>query len=317
MDLKKSALALLALGLTGVANAGGFVPPAACSNHPVTVPCERSAWDLGFTAFWSRPTADNFTFSTVSNNSNISALYISPKYKFGFAVEGSYHWSTGNDLTLNWTRYHKSFDRVFVDSSDEDSVSAGNFDVDFDAVNLELGQHIDVGPNWDVRVHLGGQYVRLNTDTMSAGASALASFNAGNFSAGVMSVDFDGFGPRTGLDAKYNLSNGFGLVARTAVSLLVGDRKVGGYSASFSNGTPTVNTTYDFGSQRNVVAGFENRTGLNYTVNMSQGSLVGEIGYAVSMYANPLMAADLNDTSTASSSHFGMNGLYGTIKYVS
>lgn len=318
MDLKKSALALLALGLTGVASAGGFVPPPACSNHPVTVPCERTAWDLGFTAYWARPTNEylNYGVDTVSTDglTTHDAVHVKPKYKFGFTLEGSYHWSTGNDLTVNWTRYHRSFDgdHTYADGS----IGAAEARFNFDSVNVELGQHIDVGPNWDVRVHFGGQYMRLDHTIASVKSRSVSNLQNGTFTTTSSESDFDGFGPRTGLDAKYNLSNGFGIVARSAVSLLVGDIKAKGATAAYEGDVLSTETRNNYWGRRVVVVGVDSRVGLSYTASMSQGSVTGEVGYFVTSYQNPIIS-NLGDSVSGESSHFGLNGVYGTLKYVS
>lgn len=309
MDLKKSALALIALGVAGAAAAGGFTPAPACTNHPVTIPCERTAWDVGFTAYWARPTNENLGSdqALVSGIDNYR-VHARPGYKFGFGLEGSYHWSTGNDLVLSWTRFHKSYDRT--ESNTAKAVNVWN-KADFDAVNLEFGQHIDVGPNYDLRLHFGGQYMRLDHDVFVRNATTVAALST-SYTEGRWYSEFDGVGPRAGVDMMYNISNGFGVVARASASLLVGDNKATYITATHSGDT----ARHYNGSRRTVVAGLNGRVGLSYTHMMSQGSVSVEGGYAVMNYMAPVQHV-YNSFVATTASNFSVNGVYGMIKYVS
>jgi len=98
---KKTAIAALVLG-SGAASAAMYAPaPApACAAGNVTVPCERSAWDLGVDALYLR-SEDNNGVGAVNANS------FRAKYGWGFRLEGSYHFGTGNDATVNWAHYNK------------------------------------------------------------------------------------------------------------------------------------------------------------------------------------------------------------------
>lgn len=327
MDLKKSALALLALGLSGVASAGGFMPAPACTNHPVTVPCERSAWDIGFTAYWVRPSEYNLTTYEATDADVNAYLYSETDYKFGFGLEGSFHWGTGNDLTLSWTRYHKGFDN-------EDSFSSGPTfvvsasDFEFDAVNLELGQHIDVGPNWTTRLHFGLQYAKLDHELIGVEATD-SIFDSGSFDDATFNLsEFRGIGPRVGTDLRYNVSNGFGVVAHSAVALLAGDLE-----SSTVTGVDSVGGVLDlddavfYGTddRRTVVANIDSKIGLGYNANVGNGTLQLEIGYAVNHYFDVIARtpvttstfSGLNALGYVNTSNFSLNGLYATAKYVS
>lgn len=325
MDLKKSALALMALGLTGVATAGGFMPAPACTNHPVTVPCERSAWDLGVTAYWLRPANDETTtesLNTVNSSSTTNYAYTPDSYKFGFGLEGSYHWGTGNSLTLSWMHFDRSMSDAFPDAqSSTATFSTAGADYDFDALVLDMGQRIDVGPNWDLDLRFGGEYTKFEQSILYAFNTTQATVDSGNYTADFQTSKFRGIGPHAGFDSQYNIGSGFGLVGRSSVALLVGNMKASGYdSAQFVNGNVTgTPTTTALGRRHAVVAGLDGKLGLNYTHVLSQGSLTLEGGYTVSKFINMSQSsANALSVDNVGQTHaFSLDGWYATLKYVS
>lgn len=311
MDFKKSVLALLALGLTGVASAGGFMPAPACTNHPVTVPCERTAWDLGFTAYWVRPTSDfaslfggfdeNYSFADTSH------AEWDLDHKWGFGAEASYHWGTGNDLNFNWTHFHKGYEYDWDYSSDFYNT---NLHVDFDSVNLELGQQINAGPNWDLRAHMGLSYakIRISIDSLEASSDTDRSNGSGDYT--VFESKVDGFGPRTGFDLGYRISDNFSIVGHTAVSLLAGERESGRWTGDSTAFVRDIDA-YAGLERHSVMLGAEGKIGLAYTANFAQGTGLIEGGYSAVTYHNGIDAFGLF------TSPFNLDGFYIKAKYVS
>ncbi len=314
MDLKKTALALLALGLTGVASAGGFMPAPACTNHPVTVPCERTAWDLGFTAYWVRPTSD---FAGVVGNfdeslsfANVSSQDYDLDHKFGYGVEASYHWGTGSDFNANWTHFRESEDTLYPGFSSGYSLT--DVDVRFDQVNLELGQHIDVGPSWDLRAHMGVAYAKINVDAETLTDSTEQDVLNGGSSADYkrLESEVDGFGPRAGFDLAYHISDNFSVVGHSAVSVLAGERESTVTTATINSFVLSSIDVYP-AERHGVMLGAEGKIGLAYNASMSQGSASIEGGYSVATYHNGIDALGLF------TSPFSLDGFYLKAKYVS
>lgn len=234
---KKSAIAALVLGFSGAASAAMYAPaPApACSAGNVTVPCERSAWDLGVDGLYLRN--DDNQFTGVNNYRD--------KYGWGFRVEGSYHFGTGNDATINWAHFNKTTNSTVA-------AVVRQHKSRFDMVNFEVAQTVNFGEMVDVRFHGGVAYDNIRDN--------------GTVVAGSTNNKLTTFGPRVGATMMYDFGNGFGMFGGSALSLMSAKMTVSGTAAAAS-------TTYTtaFGSEMNL--------GVSYTHAMAQGDLTGRLGW--------------------------------------
>src|SRR3990167_963843 len=159
LNLKKTAVAVLALGSSAVF-AGTMGPVCAPGN--VTVPCERTAWNVGAQALYLQPVyalEGNYPQVAVSggdqstNAAQANYHTATTPYQWGFMVEGSYHFGMGNDINVNWYRVHNTNDVAYPTA---DTTALANSTKTFngqsatanpqcDQVDVELGQHIDFG----------------------------------------------------------------------------------------------------------------------------------------------------------------------------
>lgn len=251
---KRTAIAALILGLTGGANAAMY---ARCESGNVTVPCEGAAWDVGIDLLYLKNHENNMSMFLDNNLDG----YDAPN-GYGFRLEGSYHWGTGNDFNVNWSHYSKSEDANIdiIDLPNEEFKSR------LDVVNFELGQHLDVGENWDVRVHGGLQYA-------SAKNEFDFTFNANNDD---VEYKLRGFGPRVGVDVAYDFGNGFAAFGTGAVSVL---HAKGTFDDQFNQVTGSFN-------QQLTVTTTDKRLGVMYTHGMEQGDLTIRGGYQTQNFIN-------------------------------
>ena len=231
---KKTAIAALVLGVSGAASAAMYAPaPApACSAGNVTVPCEKSAWDLGIQALYL-DAENNAQQAAGTNNFNA-------KWGWGFRLEGSYHFGTGNDASINWT---------WLDKKTGTRGTNGYFRPRYNMVNFELGQAVDFGESVDARFFGGLQYASFRQDITAGGANT--------------DYRLTGFGPRGGVDVSYDFGNGFALTSSGAAAMLVAQDK---------------DVTNNLRNNR-VVSNLEAKVGAKYTHAMAQGDLTFQAGY--------------------------------------
>lgn len=292
LNLKKTAVAVLALSSSAVF-AGSMGP--VCSAVNVTVPCETTAWDFGAKALYLQPTlSGGYSETTVGAAAGSAGQFgRNAQYNWGFMIEGSYHFNTGNDLNLNWYHLSNSSTRNFAGGgllpislgplatiAIAPGASTVSIDPQWDAVNIEVGQHVDFGENKSIRFHGGGQYARLTNTTTFSGSNTVSATTpfgplAGVYSSsGSMNPTYNGFGPRLGADMAYDWGNGLGLYANGAAAILAGSSK---FSTAYSDSLGNVVSTNS--SKTVVVPAIDAKLGATYTYAMAQGDLTLDAGW--------------------------------------
>lgn len=346
LNLKKTAVAVLALGSSAVF-AGSMGPVCAPGN--VTIPCEKTMWNVGGQALYLQPVyqTEGIAPSLVGGGANqTTGIYNAPEYSanwgWGFMIEGSYHYGMGNDVNINWYHVNNATQvagtlegtSTFLKNTANVTAEPENISIhpEWDAVNVEFGQHVDFGDMKSIRLHGGVEYARVAT-----GFNALARYSPAPLNAaGINSPDvyetasstFNGFGPRGGIDMNYDLGNGFSAYGNGAGGILVGS---GGFNQTFTGGsTPGVIGSYNF-SQTTLVPELEAKLGLKYNYNLAamgfvpQGDLVLDVGWMWVNYFNAVQTGN-NYSGTApsfepirglaSQGSFGEQGLNFGLKWI-
>lgn len=334
LNLKKTALAVIALGSTA-AFAGTMGP--VCSAVNVTVPCENTAWDLGGRALYLQPSASAVAGTKeITTNTGSVERGVNPSWGWGFQLEASYHYSTGNDFDLNWYHFRNGNSRtleapvnlgtvvsntIFPVSNTSNTTGVNietayqSVNTAWDQVNMEFGQHVDFGENKYARLHAGMNYSRVAEGSTSAttgysGGSRTSGFFDRNNTA---SAVYNGFGPRVGMDLGYDWGNGLSVYGNGALSVLAGSSKTS-YNPinTDSSGTETA-TWYTYNVDR-VVPELDAKLGFMYTYAMAQGDLSFDIGWLFASYLGALGSE--GSTTGNHNNNFGVQGLYFGLKWV-
>lgn len=312
--LKKTTLAILSLAVSGFASAGMYSPAPApsCTPGDVTVPCEAKKWDIGAQALYLQPTYTNGKGYEFNPEHGFNS--VRPRWGWGYRIQGSYHFHTGNDITMTFIHYDKNSDRngyageiPFAFAFEPFRLRLEN---QFDQVNLVLGQHVDMSAWKKVRFYGGLQFGKIRVDTTNQflvvppglvrrSVSSLQRFQ---------NADFEGVGPVVGVDYAYNLFQGFSVTGNAATSLLYG---VNRYVSGYISGPSFVVNAIDSHSQRIVVPTMEAKLGLKYTHEWIEGTLNLEGGFQAINYFNALETRrPFGVTNHIASSDFGLYSPY-------
>lgn len=324
LNLKKTALAVLALSSSAVF--AGTMGPI-CTPGNVTVPCEKPAWDFGGYALYLQPAYTDyagFAHTPVAfDGANFRGFRSNPSWGWGFKLEGSYHFGTGNDFNINWYHWNKTTRNAYVGSivvPDLNAVDADlgtepftnaarRFGPRWDAVNMEFGQHVDFSEFDSIRFHAGAQYARIKHNINAAGTDAL--LNSTVLSGHSV---FNGFGPRIGADMNYGFGNGFGIYGNGAAAVLVGNTN---NNLNIATNAPVAGpAAYSTGyGNRSIVPELEGKLGIKYTYCAAPGDLDFDVGYMWNNYFNANQFRNFA-TGVSSNTNFAIQGIIFGLKWV-
>jgi len=287
----------------------GTMGPA-CTPGIASVPCEKSAWNFGAEALYLQASLGTYIFpdyTTIANNvqefQNVGNLW-----GWGFMIDGSYHFNTGNDLNVNW--YHLKSSTTLNQNGEYSSVGSSDLftgalsyspKTTWDAVNMELGQHVDYSPNVSVRYHGGAEYVHINVQRNGLFSNPMGSSNR--------TLSYNGFGPRVGVDAFYDLNNGLTLFAKSALGLYAGTTT---FNSLHSYTNSSINSGRK-GSALIVVPSLEAKLGASYHHALAQGDLSLDAGWMMINYFGALMNAT---PGLVHSDNFAEQGPFVGLKWV-
>ena len=297
-NLKKLSLAIFAF--TSSAPFAGTMGPV-CVQGNATVPCERSAWDFGVQALYLQP-----SIGVSQSPTKFSAVpedipeRIQPHWGWGIKLDGSYHFSTGNDMSISWYNYTRSVETSNIMEYSKTTARVNTeLHTQWDAVNAEFGQLVQFGQSKKIRFHGGAQYSYINLKYSDSSVQTDASNPS--VPPGNAYSKYYGFGPRAGADMFYDIGHHVEIYAAGAGALLVGRSSTGavGGVASPSGLSGTL-----------IVPELEGKLGAKWTPVFSYEKLTLDAGYMWQAYLN-------TDFLSASQGNFFLNGPYLGLKWVS
>jgi len=244
-------------------------PSTAASPLSVFVPNLRPGLELTAGLLLLQPGADNLGFATTTTflpiqNPQWAVQTLSPAYQPGFTVGARYiRPCSGKDIRTTWDHLHTN-DSTFVPvsnlntqwispfsqtgpSTSESANEVGIFHLkaargevafDYDLVNLDMGQSVNIGTSTQVRLFGGVSWVRLQEQLVStffndpnidpvppvvAPANPdLRSIMLNNTST------YYGAGPRLGVTSSHSLPRGFSLVGEVTGAVFGGSMQPAG-----------------------------------------------------------------------------------------
>ncbi|STY27955.1 major outer membrane protein [Legionella wadsworthii] len=268
--MKKTATFLVSIFSIGISQAGTMGP--VCTPDYVTVSCPCRGWDFGISALYLQPNTNSPLLNPIlheTHSDTESSHTIRSSWDWGFLLEGSYHFNTGNDLNLNWMHFESNpsehFAIFFPDAPAFPTTlySDFKFDTKIDVVNLEFAQTTHFGKKTDVRLHGGGQYTnarirRAEFESEQFPPDPTISL----FQQSLIKTKYEGAGPRVGVDMTHHVKYGFNLFAQSAMSLLLGQGKAKLAGENISG--PNVFTFDALRKKTYMVPELESRLGAGY-----------------------------------------------------
>ncbi|CAM2738754.1 Lpg1974 family pore-forming outer membrane protein [Legionella worsleiensis] len=321
--LKKTTLAVFVLALSGVAGAGTMGPT--CAPGHVTVPCEAKLWDVGVQALYLRQIHDAdkaYQHDVLPFNGYREATN---EWDWGYRLAGSYHFNTGNDVTMTWIHYTNNsnpdgfvglipFSPLLPPLSSSYSLQNTTY---FNQVNLVVGEHTDFGLVKHIRFYGGLQYASVDSQAIASYSQSPVQL----VSSGVTAIyqydksDFNGVGPVAGIDYSYDLTSSFSLTANAAGSILYGTTRL---DNEFTGKPVGIVLADRYGSKKAIVPSMEVKLGVNYVHALAQGQLNLEGGYQLVNYFNALQSLGIDGytTNRIVSSDYALSGPYFGVKYL-
>lgn len=307
-NIKCISLALMTLSLSAPVLAGSGSPFA------VTVPNQQGGFTVGADLLYLRPSAPNNSYNAViGSDTDPSALglafpvtinNLNPGYHWSFDLMAAYRIPcTGNDISLTWTHLGNINDSKsttvpfdITDIPGTTLTAESNAKFKYDAVDLDLGQRVNIGDYFNLRLLAGVRYADLqqNVNNFYSIVNPIIDPPVGLALAIDQSSEFKGIGPQMGLEGRYCFGYGFGIDASSTLSAIVGrvdsDAQIN-VAGPLAGLAPPDSLTINIDQDRKtrVVPALDANLGVDYTFNLnncSRSSIVVQAGYKVIHYWN-------------------------------
>ena len=272
--------------------------------------CADHVWQFGGHAIYAELSPASFEFE---QNLDLSANL---PWSWGFAVDGSYKYGGGDDISMNWYHYRSQTTNQLQVPQDHINWTTQdlytNFSINnaktvaspaWDQVNFEIGKTIQLRQMDKWRLHGGLNFSHLAYGGNLSLEGQFQSLNQAptNFSQWQrLDASYNGLGLRSGFLLAHDFQNHFRVFADAAVSLLGGREKI-----SKLINSEAYNGIVDT-SQMRIVSEFDARVGTQYDYHLPEGLLSAEISWLWLNYMN-VFSHEANN--------FGLQGLYFGLKW--
>jgi hypothetical protein len=323
-----SALGLLGISLSAFAGAPGnnMVIP---SGVVLTAPDSGSGWSFGIEGLYVQPTGSNFQYAQINDNAIPNTSHnqlVNNSYQWGGSADLVYRFDgNSRDVTLDYTHLStddsdtshvsgaETFNQAFIFGGNPVALAPdtakGYVDNDYNEVNLTFGQQLIVGDRLVLHPFGGVIYADIEQDDKVTYSASTVVPNSGT---GKIDSDFQGAGPRAGMDVRVLTGSGISIVGTIAGSLLVGDTDA---HESVSPAAVLLSAPVEWNNDESVhvVPELDARVGLDYTPHkfFPEASMAFQIGYEVVHYFNVTNLDSWDTTIVNSVNNFGSFGYQG------
>lgn len=311
------AMATISVIFSGLTFAGTM--GAVCEPGVVTVPCEDKRWELAVEALYLRPVVGRDRMFIEEGTVFNSSANVAGDWGWGFGLSGSYHFSTGSDLSLDWIHYDvishlpHAFFGVTPSFFGLTPVSASEYRAKvlnrFDRVNATLGQVSDVSLLKRIHFFAGLQYAKIYHEFFNyydlAFPPEFTEINEYN------KANFSGVGPVVGIDYSYGLPWwGLNVEAKFDGSILYGTSRT---LTGFVLGPAGLITNGINVGRKRLVPSVDAKLGLSCNHDLGEGILSLYAGYEVLNYFNALV--NLSPSVYSLNTNYGLYGPYAGISW--
>ncbi len=233
----------------------------------------------------------------------VEALNVTPGYDVGIDASLGYIFDeTANGIEVFYRNFdtNESGEFTAVDPTDDTNTVdiTDNLGYELNTFDLMISQYMNIGEHMQMRFGAGASYVELeeNESATIAATSSRGNFPDGGFAQ--QSSEYKGWGPRLGIDARYDFGEdieGLGIVAGGSVAYFLGD--LDAVTPQVKNkAIAYINNELD----NQAVTNLRGNVGIDYVYYFEDQDLptLGlEIGYQVDYYADAISASQATSSS--------------------
>ena len=240
--------------------------------------------------------ADPLYLEMTNNDPADTFALIQPKYfqvynlvksfNWGFKLAATYYFRQNNDLNLNWyyisskksvdfSNYNKPFGATVL----VDRAVKATYKPNWNQVNLEIGNILELGDYKGFRLHVGLQYSNFKQ------IRNLIFINSStNTSEQTLQFAFKAIGPRLGGDLTYEIFNGLSFYGKAATAFLVSNNL--GRSSLILLSAPNTAPSIFSRKLRQILPEIDGKLGISYNFNLAQADVTFDIGWLIINYFN-------------------------------
>jgi hypothetical protein len=233
----------------------------------------------------------------------VTPLNITPDYEFGIDASLGYIFEdTANSIELFFRNINTSDSdaSTFANASDNNGGTihgdtAGNLGYELNSFDLLISQFIDIGTHMQMRFTGGLAYVELEQDRSNhANIKGVDSDGAPIDTQEIthQTSEFTGWGPRIGMDSRYDFGQGIGIVGGGSMAYYLGNLDL---HLDFQSEDGKMNSFKD-NLDSHAVMNFRANLGVDYVYffdNEDRSTLGLELGYLIDYYDDGIASANV------------------------